>query len=240
MDDLSRVEIHCLNGKFLQASTVEFLLFSSTSLTTMSIVEHLELEPLEALRITRKLLQLQLLAKTPVSPILSKSQDSLKIMKLKGVNFINFDKISAIVCLIRSAPSLHKLHIGLLAKKPVPPILSTSPDSLKIIELKGVNFINFDKISAIVCLIRSAPNLHKLHIGVSPLIERSRPSWVVPPPPPPPPPPPVAPDTVDQRKVSSLDPNTGSDPVNREAYTSYRPLSLADILCTSLGDRKSQ
>ncbi|MCD7459827.1 hypothetical protein HAX54_042074, partial [Datura stramonium] len=65
------------------------------------------------------------------------------------------------------------------------------------------------------------------------LIERSRPSWVVPPPP-------VAPDTVDQRKVSSLDPNTGSDPVNREASTSYRPLSIADILCTSLGDQKSQ
>ncbi|MCD7466291.1 hypothetical protein HAX54_002854, partial [Datura stramonium] len=38
---------------------IRFLLFSSPSLATMSIVEHPELESLEVLRITRKLLQLR-------------------------------------------------------------------------------------------------------------------------------------------------------------------------------------
>ncbi|MCE3215901.1 hypothetical protein HAX54_004023, partial [Datura stramonium] len=57
--------------------------------------------------------------------------------------------------------------LQLLAETPVPPILSTSRDSLKIIELKGVNFVNFDEISAVVCLIRSAPNLLELYIEAS-------------------------------------------------------------------------
>uniref|UniRef100_M1CCP5 Uncharacterized protein n=1 Tax=Solanum tuberosum TaxID=4113 RepID=M1CCP5_SOLTU len=39
---------------------IQFLLFSSPSLVTMSIVEHPELEPVEALRITKRLLQLRL------------------------------------------------------------------------------------------------------------------------------------------------------------------------------------
>lgn len=46
---------------------------------------------------------------------------------------------------------LNGKFLQLLAETPVPPILSTSPDSLKIIELKGVNFMNFDEISAVVC-----------------------------------------------------------------------------------------
>ncbi|KAK4357675.1 hypothetical protein RND71_023285 [Anisodus tanguticus] len=62
---------------------------------------------------------------------------------------------------------LNGKFLQLLAQTPVPPILSTSPVSLKIIELKGVNFTNFDEISAVVCLIRSAPNLQELHIEAS-------------------------------------------------------------------------
>ncbi|XP_060215834.1 F-box/FBD/LRR-repeat protein At1g13570-like [Lycium barbarum] len=62
---------------------------------------------------------------------------------------------------------LNGKFLQLLAEPPVLPILSTSLDSLNIIELKGVNFMNFDEISAVVCLIRSASNLHELHIEAS-------------------------------------------------------------------------
>ncbi|MCD7459828.1 hypothetical protein HAX54_042075, partial [Datura stramonium] len=101
MDDLSRVEIHCLNGKFLQLlAKTPVLHILSASPDSLKIIELKDASTVE------------LLAKTPVLHILSTSPDSLKIIELKDVNFINFDKISAIVCLIRSAPNLHKLHIG--------------------------------------------------------------------------------------------------------------------------------
>ncbi|XP_060215733.1 uncharacterized protein LOC132642675 [Lycium barbarum] len=70
-------------------------------------------------------------------------------------------------CLESKYFGLNGKFLQLLAKTPVPPILSPSPDSLKIIEFKGVNFMNFDEISVVVCLIRSAPNLQELHIEAS-------------------------------------------------------------------------
>ncbi|KAH0644101.1 hypothetical protein KY289_035075 [Solanum tuberosum] len=71
-----------------------------------------------------------------------------------------------------SLPSLEILRLNgkflqLLAETLVPPILSTSLDSLKIIELKGVDFMSFDEISFVVFLIRSAPNLQELRIEAS-------------------------------------------------------------------------
>ncbi|MCD9560872.1 hypothetical protein HAX54_019693 [Datura stramonium] len=56
---------------------------------------------------------LQLLAETPVSSILSTSLDSTKIIELRDVNFMNFDEISIVVCLIRSVLNFHELYIEL-------------------------------------------------------------------------------------------------------------------------------
>nr|XP_016480293.1 PREDICTED: F-box/FBD/LRR-repeat protein At1g13570-like [Nicotiana tabacum] len=79
---------------------------------------------------------------------------------------------SDLVKFVDSCPRVELLCLNgkflqLLAQTPVPPKLSTSPDSLKILEFKGVNFMNFDEISAVVCLIRSAPNLQELYIEAS-------------------------------------------------------------------------
>nr|XP_016479337.1 PREDICTED: uncharacterized protein LOC107800640 [Nicotiana tabacum] len=46
-------------------------------------------------------------------------------------------------------------------------MLSTSPLSLKIIKLKGVNFMDFGQISLAASLIRRATNLQELHIEAS-------------------------------------------------------------------------
>ncbi|XP_060173077.1 F-box/FBD/LRR-repeat protein At1g13570-like isoform X1 [Lycium barbarum] len=57
--------------------------------------------------------------------------------------------------------------LQLLAETPFPPTLRTPPDSLKILELKDVNFMDLNQVSVVVCLLRSAPNLQELYIEAS-------------------------------------------------------------------------
>ncbi|PHU18809.1 hypothetical protein BC332_09960, partial [Capsicum chinense] len=54
--------------------------------------------------------------------------------------------------------------LQLLSGTPAPPMLLTAPLSLTIIKLKGVNFLDFDQMGVVVCLIRSAWNLKELFI----------------------------------------------------------------------------
>uniref|UniRef100_A0A1U7WUA7 F-box/FBD/LRR-repeat protein At1g13570-like n=2 Tax=Nicotiana sylvestris TaxID=4096 RepID=A0A1U7WUA7_NICSY len=79
---------------------------------------------------------------------------------------------SDLVKFVGSLPKVKTIRVNgmclkLLAKTPVPPILWKSPDFLKVIELKGLKFIDFKQISAAVCLIRSALNLQELYIEAS-------------------------------------------------------------------------
>ncbi|XP_055809505.1 F-box/FBD/LRR-repeat protein At1g13570-like [Solanum dulcamara] len=85
------------------------------------------------------------------------------VIGLKG------NPISDFVKLVNSLPKVKILRLNgnflqLLAETPVPSML---PTSLKILQLKGVNFTKFDQISAVVCLIRNSPNLEQLYIESS-------------------------------------------------------------------------
>lgn len=59
------------------------------------------------------------------------------------------------------------LMFQLLDEAPVLPMLLPSSYSLKILELKGVNFMDFNQISVVVLLLASAPNLQELYVEVS-------------------------------------------------------------------------
>ncbi|XP_060210148.1 F-box/FBD/LRR-repeat protein At1g13570-like isoform X2 [Lycium barbarum] len=82
--------------------------------------------------------------------------------------------VSHLVMFVGSLPNVKLLRLDgkclqLLAEPPVPTMISRSPYSLKILELKSLNFMDFDQISVVVCLLRSAPNLHELYIEASTL-----------------------------------------------------------------------
>ncbi|XP_060210141.1 F-box/FBD/LRR-repeat protein At1g13570-like [Lycium barbarum] len=80
--------------------------------------------------------------------------------------------VSDLVMFVGSLPNVKLLRLDgkclqLLAEPPVPTMISRSPYSLKILELKSLNFMDFDQISVVVCLLRSAPNLQELSIEAS-------------------------------------------------------------------------
>nr|XP_016509673.1 PREDICTED: protein SUPPRESSOR OF GENE SILENCING 3-like isoform X1 [Nicotiana tabacum] len=69
---------------------------------------------------------------------------------------------------------LNGMFPQLLDEAPVLPMLLPSSYSLKILELKGVNFMDFNQISVVVLLLASAPNLQELYVEAS-TIERAKP-----------------------------------------------------------------
>ncbi|XP_070043469.1 F-box/FBD/LRR-repeat protein At1g13570-like [Nicotiana tomentosiformis] len=69
---------------------------------------------------------------------------------------------------------LNGMFPQLLDEAPVLPMLLPSSYSLKILELKGVNFMDLNQISVVVLLLTSAPNLQELYVEAS-TIERAKP-----------------------------------------------------------------
>ncbi|WOG96064.1 hypothetical protein DCAR_0415394 [Daucus carota subsp. sativus] len=83
-------------------------------------------------------------------------------------------KSSNVVKVLGSLPKIEKFSTGIdflkyLAGGGCPNRLSQPPPYLKTLNIWDMNFANLSEISCLLCLIRSAPNLCKLHMSVKDL-----------------------------------------------------------------------